>query len=102
MKQQLCKLWYIHIIKLLVTQENVYDKLQNSTFYISYDVKLYVFVCLCVCVCMCVYVWIYVHSRIYIENYMMRKLTLKDTLFFNEKNIINGIKFSLFSNNAVH
>ena len=52
--------------------------------------------CVCVCLNLCPF------PHIHIENYMMRKLTLKDTLFFKEKNIINGIKFSLFSNNAVH
>ena len=55
---------------------------------------------LCVCVCVCLNLCPFPH--IHIESYMMRKLTLKDTLFFNEKNIINGIKFSLFCNNAVH
>lgn len=79
MKQQLCKLWYIHIIKLLVTQENVYNKLQNSTFYISYDIKLYeLYVCVCVCICLnlCPF------PHIYVENYMMRKLTLKRHIIF--------------------
>ena len=70
MKQQLCKLWYIHIIKLLVTQENVYNKLQNSTFYISYDIKLYEFVCLCVCVCISEFMSIptYTHRKLHDEK----------------------------------
>ena len=86
--------------KWTMRQEYLYRKMSMINCRIQHFTLVMMPNSMSLCVCVCLNLCPFPH--IHIENYMMRKLTLKDTLFFKEKNIINGIKFSLFSNNAVH